>query len=95
MPEDINNRLTRLEVAMETMSKELVKINANLETLANIQVEQARAREEVRALFDKAEGTAIRAHERIDRVESNLSRAVWVVLTVVIVASLANIGLTK
>lgn len=92
MSDDINSRLIRLETAMETMSKELVKVNANLKVLTEIQVEQVRSREEMRNLFGEADKKADRAHQRIDKVEANLSRAVWLVLTVVIVAALAQVG---
>ena len=37
----------------------------------------------------------MRAHERLDKVESNLNRAVWVVLTMVMVAVLASVGIAR
>lgn len=101
-PADVYQRLKKLEesqVRQEMMlgriEQDLDAVNQNLKVLTEIQMEQVRNREEMRAQFEKAIASSKRAHERIDRVENNLSRAVWLVLSVVIVASLANIGLGK
>ena len=100
--DDIYRRLNKLEesqvrqeLTLGRIEEDLKAINDNLKVLTEIQLEQVRAREEVKAQFDKAHNAALRAHARLDKVEANLSRAVWVVLTVVMVAVLASVGLAK
>ena len=95
--DDIYRRLHKLEesqarqeMTLERIEEDLKAINENLKLLTEIQLEQVRSREEMRAQFEKAHSAAIRAHERIDKIEANLSRAMWVVLTVVIAGVIAG-----
>ena len=96
-PDDVYQRLKKLEesqVRQEMMlgriEQDLDAVNQNLKVLTEIQMEQVRSREEARAQFEKVQASATRAHQRIDRVEANLTRAVWVVLTVVIAGVIAG-----
>ena len=96
-PDDVYQRLKKLEesqvrqeIVLGRIEQDLDAVNKNLKVLTEIQLEQVRNKEEMRAQYEKAIASATRAHQRIDRVESHLSRAMWVVLTVVIAGVIAG-----
>lgn len=101
-PIDVYQRLKKLEesqvrqeIMLGRIEQDLDAVNKSLKVLTEIQLEQVRNKEEMRAQFEKAIATATRAHQRIDRVESHLSRAMWVVLTVVIAGVIAGKALIR
>ena len=96
-PEDVYQRLKKLEesqvrqeIVLGRIEQDLEAVNKNLQVLTEIQMEQVRNKEEMKSLYEKSLNAANRAHQRIDRVESHLARAVWLVLTVVITGVIAG-----
>lgn len=91
----VERTMTKMESVMESNSHSLQKIEETLETLTSIQVQQAKDRAEFNAKVLDCKGGLDRAHKRIDKVEGNQTWAVRIILTIVIAAVLASIGLSK
>jgi len=84
-----------LSLRFNQVATQLEKLADRLDGMVNFKLELAKKDVEHDANVDVAISTAKRSHERIDKVEQNLSRAVWLVLTVVIIAVMANVGISK
>ena len=63
---------------------------AGLQSLIDMKVELARKDAEHDANFETALRTAQRAHERLDKFEANITRIVFIILTIVIGALMAG-----
>ena len=87
----VERSIVKMQEVVGQMKDELVKININLKTLTDVQIEQVRHREHVDAIEREMREGLKRAHQRIDRIEASISRFVWIVLTLNLAAAGAAI----
>ena len=91
--DSVERAIVKLEAAIEAVVNSVQRVSQSLDQLTRMQIDQATDRSERLAQYSECKTAIARAHARLDKIETNLTRVVLIVLGAVIAAVLANAGL--